>query len=53
MLEPALPALLRGTPVRGAGALLALAVECASRSGAKGGIPEVEKPPRAPDRARR
>ncbi|WP_254399635.1 DUF6493 family protein [Streptomyces sp. AC602_WCS936] len=42
VLEAALPALLRGTPVREAGALLALAVECASRCSAKGSIPEVE-----------
>ncbi|WP_395575715.1 hypothetical protein [Streptomyces sp. BK79] len=40
-LEAALPALLRGTPVREAGAFIALAVECASRCAAKGGIPEV------------
>ncbi|MEU9589284.1 DUF6493 family protein [Streptomyces sp. NPDC048193] len=42
VLEAALPALLRGTPVREAGAFLALAVECASRCAAKGGIPEVD-----------
>ncbi|MGW7520532.1 DUF7824 domain-containing protein [Streptomyces sp. NPDC054796] len=42
VLEAVLPALLRDTPVRGAGAFLALAVECASRCGAKGRIPEVE-----------
>ncbi len=42
VLEAALPALLRGTPVREAGAFLALAVECASRSAAEGPIPEVE-----------
>ncbi|MFD5301415.1 MULTISPECIES: DUF7824 domain-containing protein [Streptomyces] len=42
VLEAALPALLRGTPVREAGAFLALAVECASRCAAKGPIPEVE-----------
>ncbi|WP_103943218.1 DUF7824 domain-containing protein [Thermomonospora echinospora] len=42
VLEAALPALLRGTPVREAGAFLALAVECASRCAAKGRIPEVE-----------
>lgn len=42
VLEAALPALLRGTPVRDAGAFLAVAVECASRCAAKGVIPEVE-----------
>ena len=42
VLEAALPALLRDTPIPGTGSLLALAVECASRCGAKGGIPEVE-----------
>ncbi|MCX4903917.1 hypothetical protein [Streptomyces sp. NBC_00878] len=42
VLEAALPGLLGdGTPVRGTGALLALAVECASRCGAKGEIAEV------------
>jgi hypothetical protein len=41
VLEAALPGLLRGTPPRGAGALLALAVECASRCRATGPIPEV------------
>ncbi|MDG9703881.1 hypothetical protein QC029_16890 [Streptomyces sp. DH37] len=40
--EAALPALLRGTPVREAGALLALAVECALRCAAKSRTPEVE-----------
>jgi len=43
ILAAALPRLLRGTPVNGAGAILALAVECASRSGAKGAIPEVDE----------
>ncbi|MDN3271586.1 DUF6493 family protein [Streptomyces sp. MA15] len=43
VLEAALPALLRGTPVNGAGALLALAVECAARSGARGSVPEVDE----------
>ncbi|WP_030184930.1 DUF6493 family protein [Streptomyces sp. NRRL S-813] len=43
ILEAALPALLRDKPVKGAGAVLALAVECASRSGAKGSIPEVDE----------
>ncbi|GAB3456834.1 DUF6493 family protein [Streptomonospora sediminis] len=42
VLAAALPGLLRGTPVRGAGALLALAAECASRCGATGPIPEVD-----------
>ncbi|WMI61171.1 hypothetical protein RBH85_33720 [Streptomyces rochei] len=42
VLEAALPALLRGTPVREAGAFLALAVECASRCAAEGPISEVE-----------
>ncbi|CAL9338754.1 DUF7824 domain-containing protein [Streptomyces sp. enrichment culture] len=42
VLQAALPPLLRGTPVREAGALLALAVECASRCAAKGPFPEVE-----------
>ncbi|MEU9896432.1 DUF6493 family protein [Streptomyces phaeochromogenes] len=41
VLRTALPGLLGETPVRGAAALLALAVECASRCGAKGEIPEV------------
>ncbi|MEV2194735.1 DUF6493 family protein [Streptomyces phaeochromogenes] len=41
VLRAALPGLLGETPVRGAAALLALAVECASRCGAKGEIPEV------------
>ncbi|MEU5344044.1 DUF6493 family protein [Streptomyces sp. NPDC020766] len=41
VLEAALPGLLGDTPVRGAATMLALAVECASRSGAKGEIPEV------------
>ncbi|MFI0240184.1 hypothetical protein [Streptomyces sp. NPDC016845] len=44
VLEAALPPLLRDTPIRGAGAWLALAAECASRCGAKGAIPEVEEP---------
>ncbi|MFJ8923539.1 DUF6493 family protein [Streptomyces sp. NPDC102415] len=43
ILEAALPALLRNKPVNGAGAILALAVECAARSGAKGSIPEVDE----------
>ncbi|MFA3875796.1 DUF6493 family protein [Streptomyces sp. MMCC 100] len=43
ILEAALPALLRDRPVRGAGAVLALAVDCASRSGARGRIPEVDE----------
>jgi len=42
VLKAALPALLGDKPVRGAGALLALAVECAARCGAKGQIAEVE-----------
>lgn len=42
VLEAALPGLLGETPVRGAGALLALATECASRCGAKGAIAEVD-----------
>jgi hypothetical protein len=41
VLEGALPGLLRDQPVRGAGELLAVAVECASRCGASGGIAEV------------
>ncbi|MEU4610322.1 DUF7824 domain-containing protein [Streptomyces umbrinus] len=41
VLRAALPGLLGETPVRGAAAMLALAVECASRCGAKGEIPEV------------
>ncbi|MFJ2260129.1 DUF6493 family protein [Streptomyces sp. NPDC087844] len=41
VLAAALPGLLRDTPVRGAGELLALAVECVSRCGAKGEIAEV------------
>ncbi|MFB4263219.1 DUF6493 family protein [Nonomuraea sp. GTA35] len=42
VFEAALPALLRDEPIRGAATLLALAVECASRCGAKGGIAEVD-----------
>ncbi|MFD3377835.1 MULTISPECIES: DUF6493 family protein [unclassified Streptomyces] len=41
VLQAALPGLLGDTPVRGAAAMLALAVECASRCGAKGEIAEV------------
>ncbi|MGI3229012.1 hypothetical protein ACRJ4B_39775 [Streptomyces sp. GTA36] len=41
MCRAAPPGLLGETPVRGAAAMLALAVECASRCGAKGEIPEV------------
>lgn len=41
VLAAALPGLLRDTPVRGAGELLSLAVECASRCGAEGEIAEV------------
>ncbi|MER5197327.1 DUF7824 domain-containing protein [Streptomyces sp. NPDC002755] len=41
VLEAALPGLLRGTPARGVGELLALAVECVSRCGAEGEIAEV------------
>ncbi|MFD9396550.1 hypothetical protein ACFWBB_39195 [Streptomyces sp. NPDC060000] len=41
VLEAALPGLLRGTPVRGVGELLALAVECVSRCAAKGEVAEV------------
>ncbi|MCW2935547.1 MAG: hypothetical protein JWM19_6509 [Actinomycetia bacterium] len=41
VLEVALPGLLRDTPVQGAAALLALAVECASRCGASTEIAEV------------
>ncbi|MFH8978801.1 DUF6493 family protein [Streptomyces sp. NPDC017890] len=43
ILEAALPALLRDKAVNGAGAILALAVECAARSRAKGSIPEVDE----------
>lgn len=43
ILRPALPPLLRPTPINGAGALLALAAECAAHSGAKGAIPEVDE----------
>ncbi|SIS03870.1 DUF6493 family protein [Micromonospora avicenniae] len=42
ILQAALPALLRDEPIREAGAFLAVAVECASRCGAKGHIPEVD-----------
>ncbi|WP_030187511.1 hypothetical protein [Streptomyces sp. NRRL S-813] len=42
VLEAALPALLRGEPVWGAGAFLSLAVECASKCGARGHIAEVD-----------
>ncbi|MFD0857081.1 hypothetical protein ACFQ07_33045, partial [Actinomadura adrarensis] len=42
VLEHALPVLLRDEPIRTAGALLALAIECASKCGAKGRIPEVD-----------
>jgi Family of unknown function (DUF6493) len=43
LLESLLPALLGGDkPVREAGAFLALAVECASRCGARGSIAEVD-----------
>ncbi|MEW2572319.1 DUF6493 family protein [Streptomyces sp. NPDC047070] len=41
VLAAALPGLLRGTPVRGVGDLLALAVVCVSRCGARGSIAEV------------
>ncbi|MFS8201189.1 DUF6493 family protein [Streptomyces sp. CWNU-52B] len=41
VLRSALPGLLHDTPVRGVGELLALAVECVSRCGAKGELPEV------------
>ncbi|MFD9431971.1 DUF6493 family protein [Streptomyces sp. NPDC060002] len=41
VLEVTLPPLLRDPVVRGAGALLALGVDCASRCAAKGEIPEV------------
>ncbi|PSM43202.1 hypothetical protein C6Y14_13755 [Streptomyces dioscori] len=41
VLAAALPGLLRDTPVRGLAELLALAVECASRCGARGEITEV------------
>ncbi|MDQ0948288.1 hypothetical protein QFZ24_002211 [Streptomyces phaeochromogenes] len=41
ILEAALPGLLGDAPVRGVAVMLALAVECASRCGAKGGIAEV------------
>lgn len=41
VLRAALPGLLGDTQVRGTAALLALAVECASRCGAKGEIAEV------------
>lgn len=41
VLEALLPHLLRDPVVRGAGALLALGVDCASRCAAKGEIPEV------------
>ncbi|WP_436739448.1 DUF7824 domain-containing protein [Streptomyces sp. BBFR102] len=43
ILEAALPALLRGKAVNGAGAILALAVECAAHCAAKGSIPEVDE----------
>ncbi|MFH9297941.1 DUF6493 family protein [Streptomyces sp. NPDC017520] len=43
ILEAALPALLRGKAVNGAGAILALAVECAAHCQAKGSIPEVDE----------
>ncbi|MFI0942854.1 hypothetical protein [Streptomyces sp. NPDC021020] len=43
ILRPALPPLLRPAPINGAGALLALAAECAAHSGAKGPIPEVDE----------
>lgn len=42
VLEAALPGLLRDRPVRGAGALLSLAAECATRCGATGRIAEVD-----------
>ncbi|MBZ6210770.1 hypothetical protein KVH31_30190 [Streptomyces olivaceus] len=42
IVEAVLPALLRGTPVRGAAELLAFATECAGRCGAKGAVPEVD-----------
>ncbi len=41
VLEAVLPLLLRDPVVRGTGPLLALGVDCASRSAAKGEIPEV------------
>ncbi|MFD7502268.1 hypothetical protein [Streptomyces sp. NPDC059850] len=41
VLEAALPHLLHDPMVRGAGALLALGVDCASRCAARGEIPEV------------
>lgn len=41
VLEVALPGLLRDTPIRGAAGLLSLALECASRYGAKREIAEV------------
>jgi hypothetical protein len=41
VFEGALPILLHDKPARGAGELLALAVECASRCGASGAIAEV------------
>ncbi|GAB3456848.1 DUF6493 family protein [Streptomonospora sediminis] len=42
VLEAALPPLLRDTPHRAAGSFLVLAVDCASRCGATGPIPEVD-----------
>ncbi|GAA2148566.1 DUF6493 family protein [Kitasatospora kazusensis] len=41
VLAGALPGLLAGTPVRGAGDLLVLAADCARRSGARGAVAEV------------
>ena len=41
VLEAALPRLLSDPAIRGAGALLALGVDCASRCAAKGAMPEV------------
>ncbi|WP_406207071.1 DUF6493 family protein [Kitasatospora sp. NBC_01560] len=42
VLAPALPALLAGEPVRGAGDVLAVAVDAARRCGARGPVPEVD-----------
>jgi hypothetical protein len=43
VLAAALPQLLRATPVRGVGELLAVAADCARRSGSRGPIAEVSE----------
>ncbi|CAL9330576.1 DUF7824 domain-containing protein [Streptomyces sp. enrichment culture] len=43
VLSAALPPLLRGTAPHGLSALLSLAAECAERSGAHAGIPEIDE----------